>query len=78
MTSPSATQDRYPYQDEPIWSRLEKALVRTAFDAALKRALHEVIQETKQMAKEIRRRICGIWNITWPNAVKIDRKSGRQ
>jgi hypothetical protein len=53
MTSPSATQDSYPYQNEPIWSRSEKAVARTAFDAALKRELHEVMQETKQMANWI-------------------------
>ena len=39
MTSPSATQDSYPYQNEPIWSRSEKAIARKAFDAALKREL---------------------------------------
>jgi hypothetical protein len=53
MTSPSATQDRYPYQNEPIWSRSEKALARKAFDAALGRELHEVIQEAKKMANQI-------------------------
>ena len=53
MTSPSATQDRYPYQNEPIWSRSEKALAREAFDAALGRELHEVIQETQKMASQI-------------------------
>ncbi len=53
MTSPSATQDSYPYQNEPIWSRSEKAVARTAFDAALKWELHEMIQETKQMANQI-------------------------
>jgi hypothetical protein len=53
MTSPSATQDSYPYQNGPTWSRSEKAIARTAFDAALKRELHEVIQETKQMATQI-------------------------
>jgi hypothetical protein len=53
MTSPSATQDSYPYQNEPIWSRSEKAIARRAFDAALKRELHEVIQEAKQMANQI-------------------------
>ena len=53
MTSTSATQDSYPYQNEPIWSRSEKAIARTAFDAALKRELQEVIQETKQMANQI-------------------------
>jgi len=53
MTSPSATQDRYPYQNEPIWSRSEKIIARKAFDAALGRELHEVIQETQKMAKQI-------------------------
>jgi hypothetical protein len=53
MTSTSATQDSYPYQNEPIWSRSEKAIARTAFNAALKRELQEVIQETKQMANQI-------------------------
>jgi hypothetical protein len=53
MTSPSATQDSYPYQSEPIWSRSEKIIARTAFDAALGRELHEVIQEAKKMASQI-------------------------
>jgi hypothetical protein len=53
MTSPSATQDRYPYQNEPIWSRSEKIIARTAFDAALGRELHEVIQEAKKIASQI-------------------------
>ncbi len=53
MTSPSATQDSYPYQNEPIWSRSEKAIARKAFDAALGRELHEVIQEAKKMASQI-------------------------
>ena len=53
MTSPSATQDSFPYQNEPIWSRSEKALARKASDAALGRELHEVIQEAKKMAGQI-------------------------
>src|ERR1700726_3745588 len=53
MTSPSATPDRYPSQNEPIWSRSEKTIARTAFDAALGRELHEVIQEAKKMASQI-------------------------
>ena len=53
MNSPFATQDRYPYQNEPTWSRSEKAIARKAFDAALGRELHEVIQETKQKANQI-------------------------
>ena len=53
MTSSSATQDSYPYQNEPIWSRSEKVIARNAFDAALGRELHEVIQEAKKMASQI-------------------------
>ena len=53
MTSPSATQNRYPYQNEPIWSRSEKIVARAAFDAALKRELQEVMQEAKQMANQL-------------------------
>jgi Photoprotection regulator fluorescence recovery protein len=52
MTSPSATQDRFPYQNEPIWSRSEKTVARAAFDAALKRELQEIMQEAKQMANQ--------------------------
>jgi hypothetical protein len=53
MPSPSATQDSYPYQNEAIWSRSEKVIARKAFDAALGRELHEVIQKAKQMANKI-------------------------
>jgi hypothetical protein len=53
MTSLSANQDNYPYQNEPTWSKSEKAIARRAFDAALGRELHEVIQRAKQMANEI-------------------------
>jgi len=53
MTSQPATQESYPYQNEPIWSKSEKVLARTAFDAALGRELHEVIQEAKKMASQI-------------------------
>ena len=54
MTSPSATQNTYPYQNEPTWSKSEKAIARTAFDAALKRELRDVIRKTKQMANQIK------------------------
>jgi len=53
MTIPSATQDNYPYQNEPTWSKSEKAIARTAFDAALKRELQEIMQEAKQMANQV-------------------------
>jgi hypothetical protein len=53
MTSPPATSNRYPYQNEPMWSRSEKTIARKAFDAALGRELHGVIQEAKKMASQI-------------------------
>ena len=53
MSSPSATQNTYPYPNEPTWSKSEKAIARRAFDAALGRELHEVIQEAKKMASQI-------------------------
>ena len=53
MTTSSASQDSYPHQSTLIWSRSEKAVARTAFDAALGRELHEVIRKTKQMANAI-------------------------
>jgi hypothetical protein len=42
-----------PHQNEPTWARLEKTILRTAFDAALSRELHEVIREVKRMTSEI-------------------------
>jgi hypothetical protein len=53
MSSPSVNQNTYPWQNEPTWSKSEKAIARTAFDAALKRELHEVMQETRKMASQI-------------------------
>jgi len=54
MSSPPATPESYPYQNESIWSRAEKAIARTVFDAALKRELQEVMQKAKQMANQIK------------------------
>src|SRR5215470_10915539 len=54
MPSPYTTQERYPYRNEPIWSRPEKAIAHRVFDAALKRELHEVMQEAKQRANHMK------------------------
>src|SRR5580693_10085734 len=54
MSSPSATPNTYPYQNEPTWSKSEKAIARTPFDAALKRELQDVMRKTKQMANQIK------------------------
>jgi Photoprotection regulator fluorescence recovery protein len=54
MSSPSATPNTYPYQNEPMWSKSEKAIARTAFDSALKRELQEVMRKTEQMANQIK------------------------
>ena len=53
MNSPLAAQDNYPCQKNPIWSRSEKLIARKAFDAALGRELHQVIQEAKRRASQI-------------------------
>jgi len=44
----------YPYQNEPTWSKSEKAIARTAFDVALERELQDVMQKAKQMANQIK------------------------
>jgi len=54
MPSPSMMQDRSPYQNQVNWSKSERLIARRAFDAALKRELHEIIQQTKQKAGQIR------------------------
>lgn len=54
MTSPAANAEQYPYQNEPTWSKSEKAIARTVFDAALGRELQEVIQEATRMANQIK------------------------
>ena len=54
MNSPSVSQHRYPHQNEPAWSRSEKAIARKAFDAALERELQEMIREAKQKAGRIK------------------------
>lgn len=53
MNSPSAIRERYPYQNEPTWSRSERAIARAVFDAALNRELRELMQQTKQRASRI-------------------------
>jgi hypothetical protein len=47
-------QDRSPYQNQLNWSKSQRLIARRAFDAALKRELHEIIQQTKQKASQIR------------------------
>ena len=54
MSSLSVSQDRYRFRNVPTWSRSEKAIARKAFDAALKRELHEVMEEAKQKASQIK------------------------
>jgi hypothetical protein len=54
MSSVSATPNTYPYQNQPRWSKSEKAIARTVFDAALKRELQNVMRQAKQMANQIK------------------------
>ena len=62
MTSPSATQDHYPYQNEPIWSRSEKVIAYRVFDAAVKRELHEIKQEAKRKTNQMRE-LVDVWEL---------------
>ena len=39
MNNPSVSQHPYPQQNEPVWSRSEKAIANKAFDVALEREL---------------------------------------
>jgi Photoprotection regulator fluorescence recovery protein len=53
MHSPFARLRTSPSQNEGMWSRSEKAIARTTFDAALKRELQELIQQAKRMVSQI-------------------------
>ncbi|HKS73041.1 MAG TPA: hypothetical protein VJQ82_07575 [Terriglobales bacterium] len=54
MSGPSGIQGSYPFSKEQTWSRSEKAIARAAFDAALKRELRQVMQETRRKANQIK------------------------
>ncbi len=76
MSISSATQDSYPHQKELIWLRSGKAVARTAFDAALKRELQDVIQKAKQMANQIKEPadVLGLEHYLTERRKEIDRK----
>ena len=64
------------YHSGAIWSRSEKSIAHTAFDAALGRELHEVIQEAKRMANEIQKS-SDLWDLEYhltQRRKEIDRK----
>ena len=78
MSSPSAIQNTCPYQNEPKW-KSEKAIARTAFDAALKRESHQVIQEARQKANQIKEPADPPWDseqYLTERRKEIDRKFG--
>ena len=56
MSSPSQSPLHYGYASasDMTWSRSEKAIARKAFDAALQRELHELMQEAKEIAGQIK------------------------
>ena len=45
----------YASPSDMTWSRSEKAIVRRAFDAALKREHHELMQAAKEVADQMKR-----------------------
>src|SRR5215469_12430470 len=51
----SLAANTYPYQNEPMWLRSEKAIARKFFDVALKRELQGVMQKAKQMASQMKK-----------------------
>ena len=76
MSSPSISQETYPWQNQPTWSKSEKVIARKAFDAALGRELLEVIQEAKRMANRIQHS-SDLWDLEHyltERRKKIDRK----
>ena len=56
MSSPSQTPIHYGYASasDVTWSKSEKAIARKAFDAALKREIHELMREARQIAAQIK------------------------
>ena len=56
MSSPSQSPIHYGYASpsDMNWSKSEKAIARQAFDAALKRELHELMEEAKEIAGQIK------------------------
>lgn len=56
MSIPSQPPMHYGYASasDMTWSRSEKAIARQAFDGALKRELHELTQEAKEIAKKMK------------------------
>ena len=76
MNSPSVSQQQYPHQNEPAWSRSEKAIAHKAFDAALERELQEVIREAKQKAAQIKEPadLWGLEHYLTQRREEIDRK----
>jgi hypothetical protein len=56
MSIPSQSPTHYGYASasDMTWSRSEKASARQAFDAALKRELHELMEEAKEIAGKIK------------------------
>src|SRR5215472_1134040 len=78
MSSPSrpAIWNDRPNPHDLLWSRSEKAIARKAFDAALKRELHEIIQETDRIASHTKP-ASGLWELEhWLSQRRkgIDRK----
>jgi hypothetical protein len=62
MSRLSANSNTNPYQNEPKWSKTERAIARAAFDAALKRELQDVMRKTKQMVNQIKEP-AGLWEL---------------
>ena len=64
MTSPFATQDRYPYQNEPFGRGQKKPSLAKPSTLLWAKELHELIQEAKRMANEIQKS-SDLWDLEY-------------
>jgi hypothetical protein len=69
MNSLRTPRDSSARVNDLTWSRSEKAVARTAFDAALNRELRELMDQAKQMASQISEP-----SDLWERHKEIDRK----
>ena len=80
MSSPSQSPIHYGYASasDMTWSKSEKAIARKAFDAVRKRELHELMQEAKEIADQIKQP-SDLWDLQeylTQRRKEIDRKYG--
>ena len=72
MSSPDVSE----FPQEPSWSKSEKAIARTVFDAALRRELLELMKEVKRRANQMQQP-SQLWDLEYyltERRKEVDRK----